>query len=550
MHFADRSTKIAEEFLQTVLVIDDRAFDEPASEVAIRGDLKTPGRSSPEKSPPEDLQTDAEEKARNDSEHSFDVKALVREFSARSLFCSVLDPGTGEIEDLYAKVAPAAANADILVIDWVLVPGGEGEGKETLELIQRVLKSDREDSRVERLRKIAIYTGTPDLREIAEVIQAYLQKLDSTHEVERLDDFTLRQGNVQVAVFAKGDAFIPGEDDALRARVKSISELPEALIEDFSKMTSGLVSNAVVHSLTVLRNNTFRLISKFDRRLDAPYLEHRSLLESPSDAEEYLVRLIISEIGSVLEDTEVRQEVSINRIEEWIEDHLSDLEAIDNIFQSGEPDVRSVRALLKLGVDDRSDLPGNLKRFGGGKRALRDDLILKAFTTDDYHESDKYGFEILTLFRSGYGTDAPRLTLGTVVRSGQADSPKYWLCLQPRCDSVRLEKARSFPLLPAVEVEAGKPRHLVVHDAGEYRRLKFKIKPYACRMVSFKPDGESRVVKARLEDECFLFDSESEGRYTWVADLKFEQAQRFAQLYAGEIARVGLDESERLRRLR
>jgi hypothetical protein len=63
------------------------------------------------------------------------------------------------------------------------------------------------------------------------------------------------------------------------------------------------------------------------------------------------------------------------------------------------------------------------------------------------------------------------------------------------------------------------------------------------------PDDEKGVVRGVREGEAVFFTAErSESRYRWISELKFEQAQRIVNKYAAEISRVGLDESEWLRR--
>lgn len=67
-------------------------------------------------------------------------------------------------------------------------------------------------------------------------------------------------------------------------------------------------------------------------------------------------------------------------------------------------------------------------------------------------------------------------------------------------------------------------------------------------MVSFTPTAEG-VVRAHNDGASFLFASDSDrDHYRWVAALKYEDAQKVINKFAAHIARVGLDESEWLRR--
>jgi hypothetical protein len=90
---------------------------------------------------------------------------------------------------------------------------------------------------------------------------------------------------------------------------------------------------------------------------------------------------------------------------------------------------------------------------------------------------------------------------------------------------------------------------------GEFVRLKLIVKPSRCCMVSFTPPvtGDPHVIRAVDRGDGFVFESDGSvptyrRRFRWIADLKYEQAQRDISGFASYISRVGLDESEWLRR--
>lgn len=555
MNFEDTSTKIAQEFLQSVLVVDDRAFDEQ-DQPDVTGDLEAPGRSDSNESTlatsvdtkEQQPSTEPEDEARDDEVHNFKPELLINEFSTWSLFCSVLSPKGGDFEALSSQVSPAAKRADIIVFDWVLDPGGSGEGQETLQLINQIIEDDEDNSEIDRLRQIAIYTGTRELNRIVDSISASLDQNRSDKRTEKIDDFTLRQGNVQISVYAKGTARITEETPDLYQRKKSIEELPKVLIEDFSRMTRGLVSNAAVHSLTMLRKNTFRLLSTFHPGLDAPYLEHRAMLTVPEDAEEYLIRLITSEIGAVLEAAEVRRYVDLNHIESWLDRMFPSMEP-DSIFRNGkDPRKQSILSLLDQGAGG-VNLPDDLINFGSNGQNAHKKGIAEAISKNDANSEDKVSeFATLTLLKSKYEMIPPILTLGTILRTDEGEAGKYWLCVQPRCDSVRIQNCRRFPLLPTEIVTDNKRRHLVLEDGGKYHKLKIDFTPHMVAMVEFKAEAESTVIRPVQEEGFMKFISTSGAKFVWVADLKFEHAQRVAQRFSNKLSRVGLDESEWLRR--
>ena len=547
MTFANESRKTANRFLQTVLVVDDRAFDEQSTpKPPPKVSLKTPGRGGTKDNQPS---TEAEKKAEGDSEHDFEAEVLIKEFSTRNLFCSVLSPKEGDFEELSKQISPVALTADILVFDWVLAPGGSGEGQETLQLIQEIIEFDDDTAEVDRLRQIAIYTGTPNLYSIVDKIRESLEDNIIEEQVQDVDDFTLRQGNVQVSVYAKDTSSISEDNPPVFERKKSLKDLPDALISDFTDMTRGLVSNTAVYSLAVLRENASRLLSTFHRGLDAPYLEHRAMLTNPEDAEEYLVRLITSEIGAVLEAADARTPVDMKSIEAWLDHVFEDLPQPETVFKDGkEPDKSSLLSLIEQGAGG-TDLPETLENFGKYGRNAHKKGIAETLSANGFDSEDSvFEFAALTLLQSKYSSSPPMLTLGTILREKTEGTPSYWLCVQPRCDSVRIKDNRNFPLLPTRITSGNKKRHLIIKDGGKFQKLKINFTPHEVEMITFAPRQNDTVIKAEHRDKEFIFRSVSGVEYTWVSDLKFEQAQRIAQQYANKIARVGLDESERLRR--
>ena len=69
-------------------------------------------------------------------------------------------------------------------------------------------------------------------------------------------------------------------------------------------------------------------------------------------------------------------------------------------------------------------------------------------------------------------------------------------------------------------------------------------------MIRFAParPSDKQVLARRVKSGRFFKASGTTSKYRWVADLKPEHAQRVANEYAYELSRVGLTESEWLRR--
>ena len=121
--------------------------------------------------------------------------------------------------------------------------------------------------------------------------------------------------------------------------------------------------------------------------------------------------------------------------------------------------------------------------------------------------------------------------------------------MQPSCDCyIRTGgPRRSFPflqLLPATE-----RFNILAEDDNAFARLRWDAKPYNIKMIVFEANAPNRSVISTPEGKGFWFQSPDPAqRFWWLGELKFPQAQRVAHSLSSETGRVGLTESEWLRR--
>jgi hypothetical protein len=130
----------------------------------------------------------------------------------------------------------------------------------------------------------------------------------------------------------------------------------------------------------------------------------------------------------------------------------------------------------------------------------------------------------------------------------------YWLCLQPRCDCVRIRDKRDFVFIPLKKLNTMGNNaifHIIVEDEdSEFSKLKLINQNYETVKLEFTSNGSpEEIIKAFEKEGNFYFKtSDSTLKFRWIAELKDDQAQRIANNFAAQISRVGLDESEWLRR--
>ncbi len=174
-------------------------------------------------------------------------------------------------------------------------------------------------------------------------------------------------------------------------------------------------------------------------------------------------------------------------------------------------------------------------------------------------EDDKsnHCFSRLMASRTFYGNDKSKtLSLGSIVYCQKDD--KYLLCVQPVCDGVQRkdkDNNRNFVFieLQYADSQTGRTSHIVVKDGDEFVELLYRPKSYFCRVATFVFDSTTKRVQSQPsedgKDSNPVFIDISGCEYHWVDQLKTAHAQRAVEDLASDLSRVGLTESEWLRRL-
>lgn len=536
--FFEESKRIANDFLQNIVFIDDKAFDF----------------------------------SKEQSNHEFDAYAVTKTFAKEGKMCAVYRPKTSEdIEHLAILVK----KADITVLDWhinldeePIKKGTEEEdddvvdprGPHTMKIIRSILSPDLYPADGS-LKLIVIYTGELALGDITDDI--YKELSENNIENLKKDFCEVSTNNVKILVTAKPDNELE-EDGTVKSkfkhlpqfnpRVKTYDELPHFILEEFTKMTSGLLSNFVLKSLTILRHSNSRFIKLYNKNLDKAFISHRLQLPNQEDANELLIGMFSDSIRALLSYNHADDTISSTEINNWI-----DTQTFSKEIQIGNDKVKIDNEFLKSWVTS------NFENVVLSKLTKTDEdspkLIAKAKNTLEKSETflstevDPYqvDFSILSHHKSIFKPlhIAPKLTLGVVIKSNKTTEENksgYWVCIQQRCDSVRLDKERRFLFLP-LDVDENK-FHFITSQGTKLRLMK---KSFQLRTIKFGGDpGVSFIQASNDPSGQFIFESfykgEHDEKYEWVLDLKDLHAQRIAHEFSAELSRVGLDESEWLRR--
>ena len=515
-------------FLQTVVVIDDKpSFDigalEPNSQIASTSDLDSPNFEDDVHS---NLQMPDEETLSSaaDPENLY-VNLLTNRFADHGIGCAVLRPNPGDEELVHANNLIEVA--DIVVLDWII---NNDNGEMAKRLIRRMLNAE---GNTDRMRLIALYSGQPNLSGLPEFCEQALR--ERFHDdPQQLGEFTFQSEAVRLVIFGKEHT----RARLHRERIVAPAELPQRLIQEFALMVDGLLPSLAIAGLSELRSKIHRLLKQFSRDLDPAYLVHRILLQSPQDAEDHALEMLVAEIQSVLESTEVAKHVGTDAI----------CARIDQISDAGD------LCFDHLPIDGADDIPFLIENgvthkdysFSGWKWANATHAFANHEVADDLNRR----FAHLMNVNTRYGQRDPSLTLGTILYSNADERDTYWICMQPKCDAVRITEPKPFPFIPLNQVaDHTQDFTIVVKHENSWVLLNVPQNPFNINMFTFQPTSSNRaLVTGEFCDSSWVFKSDEGQVFHWVDELKSEHSQRIANQFATSFARVGLSESEWVRR--
>ncbi|MFC1684996.1 response regulator receiver domain [Pseudomonadota bacterium] len=522
LEFSKRSLEVSQDFLQTAVIIDDHAYYK--SSVSTPAVALMPGRGG--------QVTREIKKTPSNEEGHLNTSVLIRSFADHGIICSALEFTDFSANSISFK--KTAKSADIVIIDWEMED--EKSGENALKLISSLLEDDF--SNPQRFRLATIYTAAVDLEGISQKVAAHIQQAHDKKLSIDQNGLRLVYQSIVITIHAKDPHGIP---DHLQFNVADESELPKRLVACFSENISGILPNTALSALTAIRHSTHRILALFNRNLDFAYLTHRASLPKPEDAASHLEVLIAEEIKSILSSYDcIGSNASFPEIKKWI------LEKYKKGHQFTCPDGTlnrdAIINCIKIGNSK------NQIQITGGKNKLYQKFSHLLSGDADISSTCDLDLSRLSVLKTRYKNSAPYLTSGVILQ--QQTDKSLWICIQPKCDSVRLEnKSRRFPLLPILSGIGGEltlPR-LRDEDVGKFCHI--LIHPQNCRSVEFKSAlaNQSQIYPRRIKEK-WIYLSTEKLRFQFIAELKDEIAQNVLNDFAATTARVGINPSEWLRK--
>ena len=259
--FLNHSKKITEHFLQSVVAVDDN-MEFRSRQLEISEDLVEPdeddhfGSIEPK---------DDREKA--PLKHKLYYQDLSLEFAKRGIVCGGFSP-TDDTHTSLDAIVNTSKNADITILDWQMQIAGE-DGKLAVDTIKKIAELDIKDGG--RTRLICIYTAE-NADDVAQVLASSVEDLTPSKEKLTISFNKTGLSHWKIEIVNKD---------------KQEVDLCEYLINSFTNLTAGLLSNAALSAIAAIRDNTHHLLHKFNKELDPAYLSHvLGLISSPDMREQ------------------------------------------------------------------------------------------------------------------------------------------------------------------------------------------------------------------------------------------------------------------------
>ncbi|AGW13795.1 response regulator receiver domain [Megalodesulfovibrio gigas] len=515
--FAALSKDVLAGFLQTVVVIDDQAYDVQNEKTAIP--LKSPSRGQAK------ADDSSEDAARTQVAHSLDTSQLVSAFACKGLVCAVIAPQKDE--PVEQRLGSVVDRCDIVIIDWQMF---NDDGKQTLSLIKHLCEGDCGN----RLRLLCVYSGEPDLEKISDQITG--KKFGFTcHDNNKL---LLRKDHVIVTILGKS--------------VVPVERLADELFNCFSIFTRGLLSNAVLAALTGIRRNTHRIIQKFDSSLDQAYISHRILSVPVDNSESEILSVICSELESAIHQSPKIPYINSGAIQAWMKSDARKNFNYDELNVNPNFAPQALEKLIEFGINHSDHSHDNVYQSicskVRSKKFVKESKMTLILGGKKPKDEDRR-FAILSTLETRYEDYVPKLTLGSIVHDGE----RYLLCILPRCDSARVPtKGRNFLFIQLVD-KSPPQIDIIVKDNNNLVDLGISMHPYDTIIIRFAASTAGQPVKAVEKDGSWVFKIKSEDdnveTVRWVADVKPQVAQAFANEYASKVSRVGVNKSQWLHQL-
>lgn len=536
-NFFQDSTEIVRHFLQTVVAVDDNLHFDANPDEKVTGNLIEPDDDNGIGA----QETDETISPINNAQHKLNYSQLSSQFAKQGIICSGLLIQNPTHQDAKNEIFQSSKNADVAILDWEM---GD-KGGLALSVINDLITFDKHENG--RIRLIAIYTAE-NIDKIKHHICEDLKQHGYHAEVKDESIFITEQlfNSWKIVIVSKAHLY---EHD-----------LPNYLINSFTELTVGLLSNTALSAITEIRKATHHLIYQFHHSLDPAYLSHVFGLLSQKDmkshahetAFDYSAELLTEEIRSILQcSPRLRATLSEEKIKKWpLHINTDNNDEFFNILVNETSKKLGTELCIEL-LSTESNLKTVLKSVGYESDALKGmdrNPVVFSHSASEIEINERLCY--IENVRNITDIESIYLKLGTIIREIETD--KFFFCTQPLCDSIRLKKDTYFPLLEVLKAPDEKHFTHVIRVSGELTPLIIKAKPTKIRSAIFKINTIKKKVVPNKEGGRYILEAKSpfsntDIKFEWICELKSTVSQSIINELAAQSARVGTDTFEYLR---
>ncbi len=507
--FVTISREIADKFIRDIVFIDEQAYEKSSD--------KTP----------------------NVHNHEFNAREVSDSFLKKGKICAIYAPQSDK--DISESVA-SLLKADVVVLDWDLDlkdtsgfdPMADDESEKRGRYTKPLIKKLVDDAGKEKVKLIIIYTGETDIERITKEIHQYIQNSDY---VINNNNLSVQNTNLKIIVRAKEDTKVV---EYHRDKIIGYNELPGLITNEFTELTIGILPNYALSAITAIRDNTSNILGVFSKDIDPAFLGHYISISDCNDAISMLSEIFGSAITDLIDSNNFD-------IKTWIDTWLTQNFKEPFKAKIGKKEVEICESNLRDIVNsEESKFSDKLKTIHG--ISGKEDELKKDATKLFIEHSDMPNYKLAKLIQHSNlfsPSKAPRLTTGTIVKYKRENNWKFLLCIQQRCDSVRIPKeGRTFLFLPLTQNIKGTA--VVV---GEMKHMIIEKESHSIELHEFIPenDKELSITAKQYKRIGYAFKDKTGKYYIWVAELKEMFAQNIVTTYASQLSRVGIDDSEWIR---
>tara|TARA_Y100001001_G_scaffold164791_1_gene198909 strand:- start:3522 stop:5222 length:1701 start_codon:yes stop_codon:yes gene_type:complete len=544
-------------FLQTVVVIDNEASlvsdasdktVSPSPVAAARKRATAPGKIAGGESETKAMPEKEREHASDTRGHRLELNKVSQAFAQQGLTCGVYLPtekDPADQDELVRATARAISPTDACILDWQLK---KGDSRPAVAAIKEVLKNDAQEGG--RLRLILIYTAEKLEDAAPNLIRALRE---DGHQItdDYYEEAPIVVGDHFRIIFINKPTLGRTPDDD--AAVVPWNLLPQRVISEFTVLSKGLLRAFALQSVAGVRRDMHRILAQFDEELDPVYAGDRATKTDPDDAGRLMIEVLQSELALSIAESQAEQKVlGAESCILWLHSRADRLPAdkkISVIKREGSLDDISTlntearKLLLTDGFRDVTKADG--KHASVSRSFFEDEDSWKRYSSDyavlttiAHHSGDRVG-------RPPSGI--PILQFGTVID----DDDQILLCIQPACDTVRLQGETAFLFLRLIPEESkfdlvlpdddGGARYQIP-DGGKFKHLR------ELKTLRFEPQADTDVIVARQNESGKNYFYDAQGvQWQWRAQLREMTAVHLAQRAINTIGRIGSNEFEWLR---